>query len=89
MGVMRLKLERPSVDLKQAEKNRPKPGTPFGDEVVGTCAHPLCCRRVRRHEAFIVTLAGDLFCSPCWAMVECEDLSKKRPDAVTNNTPQR
>lgn len=68
--------QRPAVDLKQAEKNRPKLGTPFGDECIGTCAHPLCLKRVKRAESFIVTQAGDVFCTPCWATVQCKDLSQ-------------
>ena len=70
--------QRPQVDQKIADRARPRAGTPFGDEAVGTCAHPLCSRKVKRHEAFIVTLASDLFCLPCWATVACEDLSRRR-----------
>lgn len=76
--------ERPTVDLKQAEKERPKLGTEFGDAVIGTCAHPLCGRSVRRAEAFTVTLAGDVFCVPCWQTVECKNLA---PSATQSNRP--
>lgn len=67
---------RPTVDQKTAEKARPKMGTPHGDEFVGTCAHPLCLARIRRYESFTCTLAGDIFHTTCWALVECKDLSK-------------
>ena len=68
--------QRPAIDHKKAEDARPKLGTPFGDEFIGHCAHPLCMKRVRRHEAFIVTLADDVFHCTCWATVQCKDLSK-------------
>jgi len=67
--------ERPRVDLAIAEKNRPKRGTPFGDEKVGECALPSCLGRIARADNFVVTLAGTLYHRKCWCNVRCRKLS--------------
>lgn len=67
--------QRPRVDLATAEKNRPKLGTPFGDEKVGDCALPSCQGRIARADNFIVTLAGTLYHRECWCQVRCRNLA--------------
>lgn len=66
--------ERPRVDLAIAEKNRPKRGTPFGDEKVGDCALPSCQGRIARADNFVVTLARTLYHRECWCKVRCRRL---------------
>lgn len=75
--------QRPKVDLAIADKNRPKLGTPFGDEKVGDCALPSCQGRIARADHFIATLAGTLYHRGCWLQVRCKDLSQTKP-----KTPQ-
>jgi hypothetical protein len=69
-------MTRPKVDLRVAEKNRPRHGTEHGDAYMGNCQHPLCTRpRIVRADPFIVTQAGDLFHTACWSLVRAKDLS--------------
>jgi hypothetical protein len=59
---------RPTVDQKKADAARPKRGTEFGDACQGDCALPTCERpRIVRADNFIVTLAGQLYHTGCWA----------------------
>lgn len=74
--------QRPKVDLATAERNRPKLGTPFGDEKVGDCALPSCQGRIARADHFIATLAGTLYHRGCWMQVRCKDLSQSTPKTL-------
>lgn len=71
-------IERPKIDLATAEKTRAKyrAGTPFGDEIIGTCGFPSCCRRIARHENFIVTMDDVVMHRDCFARVRVRPLKR-------------
>lgn len=58
-------LTRPAVDLKVAEKARPRLGTEHGERTQGNCAWPPCRRVLRTCDHFVVTLSGELYCVDC------------------------